>query len=148
MSVEKLSDSAAVSISKMAEICLLSRSRFYELMDAGVFPKPVHLPSSKRPLFDRQLIKTCLEIRRTGMGDNGQPVVFNRKRKNGQSRRPKALDTFNDYTDLLAALKSLGLTTTSQAVEPCLRELYPEGWAEIDDGEVVRQVFLHLQSKR
>src|SRR3974377_1539779 len=78
-----MSAKSVITVSEMADLCQLSRSRFYDLIEAGVFPKPVQHPSSKRPMYDRKLQEKCLEIRETGIGMNGQPVLFNRKPKKG-----------------------------------------------------------------
>jgi len=72
---------SVITVSEMADLCQLSRSRFYDLIEAGVFPKPAQHPSSKRPMFDRGLQEKCLEIRQTVIGMNGQPVLFNCKPK-------------------------------------------------------------------
>jgi Prophage CP4-57 regulatory protein (AlpA) len=142
---------SVITVSEMAEMCQLSRSRFYDLMEAGVFPKPVLHPSSKRPMYDRGLQEKCLEIKETGIGANGAPVLFNRKpKKAGQpkAQRKAAQDKTPDHADLLAALKGLGLTTTAQAVADALTALFPTGQAELDQGDVIRRLFLHLQGKK
>jgi hypothetical protein len=148
MSDHVSSAKSVINVSEMADLCQLSRSRFYDLMDAGIFPKPVPHPASKRPMYDRDLQDKCLEIRQTGIGMNGQPVLFNRKpnrighskilRKPVQAKSP-------DHADLLVALKGLGLTSTAQAVGEALAKVFPNGNAGIDQGDVVRKVFLHLQ---
>lgn len=141
---------SVVTVSEMADLCQLSRSRFYDLMEAGVFPKPVLHPSSKRPMYDRDMQEKCLEIRETGIGANGQPVLFNRKPKKGAPPPPrrKAGEKKADHADLLDALKGLGLTTTAQVVNEAVAALYPNGPVGIDQGDVVRKVFLHLQAKK
>src|ERR1700685_1998079 len=77
-----------VTVSEMAELCQLSRSRFYDLMEAKVFPKPVQHTSCKSPMFDRGLQQKCLKIRQTGTGVSGQPVLFTRKPKNTGQPKP------------------------------------------------------------
>jgi hypothetical protein len=142
---------SAVTVSEMAEMCQISRSRFYDLMEAGVFPKPIQHPSSKRPMFDLEAQRKCLEIRQTGIGANGQPVLFNRKAKNARQPRPQRKTeppTPPQHTDLLDALKGLGLTTTNQAVAEALAHLFPTGHADLDQGDVIRKVFLHLQGRK
>ena len=47
MPVQQTSLKAAVSISEMSEMCRLSRSRFYSLVEAGVFPKPAQEPKGR-----------------------------------------------------------------------------------------------------
>jgi hypothetical protein len=134
----------------MADLCQLSRSRFYDLVATGVFPKPALHPSSKRPMYDRALIEKCLEIKESGIGANGLPVLFNRKpsRAGQKLLRKPAQDKPPAHADLLAALKGLGLSSTAQAVQEALAVLYPNGHAGLDHGDVVRKVFLHLQGKK
>ena len=149
-----LSSSAksVITVSEMAEMCQLSRSRFYDLIESGVFPRPAQHPSSKRPMYDQGLQEKCLEIRQTGIGMDGQPVLFNRKANRAGHPRPMrkpAQDKTQDHADLLVALKGLGLTTTSQAVQDALASLYPTGHdVGLDQGDVVRKVFLYLQGKK
>lgn len=148
-----MSDEVVVSVRRMAELCQLSRSRFYDLVDAGVFPKPVQHPSSKRPMFDRQLQDKCLEIRRTGIGANGIPVLFNRKPKKTDPAKPKAERPVRREPDpeiepLLEALKGLGLSPAPQVVTEAVAVLFPSGIAGLDLGDVIRKTFLFLQGKR
>lgn len=70
---------AAVSVTDMAARCQLSRSRFSALVAAGVFPNPCRVPG-RRPYYSPALIQSCLDIRRTGVGANGQVVMFNRRK--------------------------------------------------------------------
>ena len=140
---------SVITVSEMADLCQLSRSRFYDLIESGVFPKPIQHPSSKRPMYDRGLQEKCLEIRETGIGMSGQPVLFNRKpRKGSPPQRKKPQETKPDHADLLEALKGLGLVTTAQAVNDALSTLFPTGQAGLDQGDVIRKLFLHLQSKK
>lgn len=138
-----------VTVSEMADLCQLSRSRFYDLIDAGAFPRPILHPSTKRPMYDRDLQKKVLAIRTTGIGANGAPVLFNRKAKKvlaPSRKKPQAKQT--DHAELLDALKGLGLITTAQAVEEALAAVFPTGHAGIDQGDVIRKVFLHLQGRK
>ncbi len=151
MPVTELSVKCCVTVTEMCEICQISRSRWYDLVAAGVFPKPARHPSTKRPMYDRTMIEKCLEIRQTGIGANGLPVLFNRKPKKGGQPKPlkkPAEEPKSDHADLLDALKGLGLTTTPQAVNEAVAALHPDGLAGIDQGDVVRRVFLHLQGRR
>lgn len=151
MSVLQPSEKCFLNVREMAELCQLSRSRFYDLMEAGVFPKPAQHPSSRRPMFDRDLREKCLEIRRTGIGLNGLPVLFNRKpsrREAPKARRKPGDSTPPDHGSLLDALKGLGLTTTAPAVGEAVAALYPDGLAGVETGDVVRKVFLFLQARK
>jgi hypothetical protein len=153
MSALESSKKAAVSVSEMAAMCQVSRSRWYEFLETGVFPKPVRIPSMKRPAYDWQLQQKCLEIRATGIGLNG-PVVFNRKRNEAGKSKPKTQPHPNEQVvdpaidPIFEAVKSLGLTPTVQAVSDAVVALFPVGITGLDLGDVVRKVFLHLQGKR
>ena len=49
-SVPEGSQRAAIAVSEVAELCLLSRSRFHTLVREGVFPQPVRPGEGRRPL--------------------------------------------------------------------------------------------------
>jgi len=155
MSVPEPSKKAFISVIEMAEMIGLSKSRFHSLIRTGVFPKPVLHESCKRPVFDLELQQKCLEIRATGIGNNGQPVIFNRMRAIRRPRRQRqAQPIANDrpagdqHDDLVAALKSLGLTATNEAVAQAITQIYPSGVEGMESGEVIRRVFLHLRAKK
>jgi len=150
MNASELSTKAAVSVSEMAELCQISRSRWYEMVASGIFPKPIQLPTMKRPVYDRSLQQKCLEIRATGIGLNG-PVLFNRKPKKGVQPKHKAQLPAKDQRlvePILEAIKGLGLSTTPQVVSDAVAMLYPSGIAGQDQGDVIRKVFLHLQATK
>src|SRR5687767_9090134 len=65
-----------VTVSEMARMCGLSRSRFYQLVEAGVFPQAVYSVATRRPIYVEEAQKVCLEVRRRNCGINGQPVLF------------------------------------------------------------------------
>ena len=67
---------AVVTVSEMARMVGLSRSRFYQLVEAGVFPQPVYSVANRRPIYVEEAQKVCLEVRRRNCGVNGQPVLF------------------------------------------------------------------------
>lgn len=142
---------AFITVSSMCELCSISRSRWYDLTAAGVFPKPILHPSSKRPMYDRRLQEKCLEIIQTGIGANGEPVLFNRKpRKDGAPKPPKKIAQAeqSDHADIAAALKGLGLVVSVKAVGEAVAALYPTGLHGHEQGDVVRKVFLHLQQPK
>jgi predicted DNA-binding transcriptional regulator AlpA len=148
MTIPDKSRKAFISALEMAEMLDLSKSRFFALVKAGSFPRAVQIESCKRPVYDQESQQKCLDIRRTGVGANGAPVLFNRKRKGVASKPRKVREPVaKEHADLIEALKGLGLTASSETVGRALAELYPTGNDGIDQGEVVRQVFLHLQRK-
>jgi len=154
MNAQEMTRKAAVSVSEMAEMCQVSRSRWYEMVASGIFPKPIQLPSMKRPVYDRTLQEKCLQIRATGIGLNGGPVLFNRKSKKAGQPKQKPQRPLKDQRPdpsiepILDSLKGLGLNTTPQAVCDAVVVLYPTGISGLDLGDVVRKVFLHLQAPK
>lgn len=152
MSVQEMSQKAAMSVTEVASMCLLSRSRFHTLVKVGVFPKPVQAGNGKRPYYTQQLAQQCVEIRRTGIGQDGKVVLFNRppQRKPERKRPPVAPPPppANEHADLIEALRGLGLTPSSEAVSTAVKAVFPGGIAGTDQGEVIRKVFLYLQGKR
>jgi hypothetical protein len=139
---------AAISVSEMAGLCRLSRSRFHALVRDGVFPRPVLKEPSKRPYYTAELAQRCLEIRTTGIGQHGEIVLFNRPATKRAARKPAAkAPAPTEHAELVDALRSLGLVATVEAVTAAMRELYPAGAADINQGEVIRKVFLHLRTK-
>jgi hypothetical protein len=143
----------AVTVAEMARMVGLSRARFYQLIQAGVFPAPERVKDTGRPFFGEELQKTCLEVRRRNCGVNGQAVLFYARRLPGvatpmRPRPPKTLPTpkLDQHDGLLDAVKTLGLTTaTATRVAAAVRELFPSGTAGVAEGEVIRMVFLHLK---
>jgi hypothetical protein len=144
---------AAVSVTEMARMCGLSRARFYQLLGDGVFPKPSQDPSSKRPYYDEEAQRSCLEVRRRNVGINGKVVIFYSSRHplSGQTKKaakpvakPKPTNQFAEIIDSLACL---GMSATSQQVEAAVTECFPDGIQTLDSGEVVRAVFLCLKRK-
>ena len=141
----------AVSVSEMATMVGLSRARFYELVKAGVFPPPERQPHTARPYYTEDQQEIVLEVRRRNRGVNGEPVVFNARRRptlppQSDSRKAKPAAASGPHAGLLASLQALGLAgVTAAQVAAAVAEIYPKGVATPDAGEVVRAVFLHLQ---
>ena len=145
---------AVVSVTEMARMVGLSRTRFYQLKSEGIFPQPKIDELSGRPVYDQDLQRQCVHVRRTNCGVNGKPIVFySRRRDFGTTKvvtpkkAPKPKATAKN-AELIAGLKSLGLSavTTSQ-VEAALAEVFPQGSAEVDPAEVLRAVFVSIQSR-
>ena len=150
---DKIPQKAVVTVSEMAQMCHLSRARFYELMNKGVFPQPVYLVTNHRPVYDAELQEVCLDVRRRGVGVNGQAVLFytrkklpERTPKSPRNGKPKSPPN-SSHVDLVNGLRALGLTATDEQVGAAIGELFPAGIDGVDEGEVMREVFLHLRQQ-
>jgi hypothetical protein len=137
---------AVCSVTEMARRLGLSRSRFYQLLEQGTFPKPDRCHHDGRPFYPLDLQEKCLVIRKTGIGFNGQPVVFNASRKKeSDSRANPSSDT---YKELANILMSMGVKLTRKEVIEAIKNRYPKGMAKgpIDDA-VIRDMFRYLSAR-
>ena len=141
---------AIVSVSEMARMVGLSRSRFYQLIGSA-FPSPL-MDKKKRPFYSEELQAVCLEVRRRNCGIDGKPILFYARRLGTAPTKPKkakAPTTANpQHADLVEGVRSLGLASVTAAdIAKALKELFPSGVENQDDGEILRAVFLHLKRK-
>jgi len=131
---------AICSVSEMARRLGLSRARFYQLIKSGVFPPPVR-SGTRRPSYPCDLQEKCLAIRKTRVGFNGLPVLFNQRRPSSKARS----EPVGQYEGLVAALKNMGLKVTAGAVKRAVEILYPAGQEPSQDpSEVLRSLFQHF----
>lgn len=145
---------AVVSVSDMARAVGLSRARFYQLVRAGTFPQPERDPVSGRPCYTQEQQIVVLEVRRRNRGIDDKPVLFYARRRDlgtGRAKpaaKPKVEAKKGDVTALIDGLNALGMTTATAAqVEKITQELYPEGTAGLDRGQVLRAVFLEIRRR-
>jgi predicted DNA-binding transcriptional regulator AlpA len=141
---------AVVTVTEMARMVGLSRARFYQHVQSGAFPRPCYMKG--RPVYTADLQAQVLEVKRRNLGINGEPVVFYGRRKPAVPSRKKRANepapTSKDIPALLDGLNALGLTTATAAqVLAVTEELYPKGTEGMEQGEVLRAVFLELRRR-
>jgi hypothetical protein len=136
---------AVCSITNMANKLRLSRIRFYQLRKEGVFPEPVPVGCPERLLYPLELQQKCIEIRKTGIGLNGEPIIFNTPR----TKKPKKSKRFKKsknqpggrYEELIDILRRWKWDVTYIDVKNAVNILYPEGLAQhTDEGLVLRDL--------
>ncbi len=75
--------------------------------------------------------------------------MFYARRAGGRrppTRRPKKTKPNKEYITILDAVKSLGLVSvTADQVGAAIKALFPRGVESVDQAEVIRGVFIHLQ---
>jgi len=149
MSNKKLSiNKAIVSITEIAKMCNLSRARFYQLLEQGFFPKPLHDERSKRPYYDLALQQTIFECRQSGIGSDGSFMLFYSPRKKetvSHLRKKKEVDPMTK--ELGEILESMGIETAFEEVQKALDKLYPDGTEGIDQGLVTRELYRYFKQK-
>lgn len=148
-----------VTVSEMAQMVGLSRSRFYQLMKAGVFPPPVYGMFDRRAHYVEAMQRVCLQVRRQNCGINGQPVFFYAHRIGGTSpssaRPQKKVATSriggategDRYGTIFIGVLGLGLDVTAEQVTAAVNAEYPSGVAQVTEAEVIRHVFLRLKRR-
>ena len=143
-----------MSLSQVSAAVGLSRQRFHQLMKDGVFPPPVYDIQSRRPHYTEELHRVCLAVKEKNVGINGKVVLFYSRRpgvvpkKQIRSHGSTSHTRSPKHTGLIDGLKGLGLTTvTEQQVEAALKELYPNGTAEVGEAELLRTIFVHLMRR-
>ena len=142
----------AVSVAEMARMIGLSRARFYQLI-GSTFPPPIYDVETRRPYYSSDLQAKCLDVRHRNCGIDGKPVLFYARRMGIAPSRPRPSQrktaVVNDqHRDLTEGLKSLGLVdVTAAQVGATVKQLYPCGVKDVDEGEVLRSVFLAIQRR-
>jgi hypothetical protein len=142
---------AVVSVAEMARMVGLSRARFYQLVNEGVFPSPIYNVKTRRPFFTDSMQGVCLEVRRRNCGVNGRAVLFYAARVGSVVAKTKLtkktpMQKSDQFDELVEGLRCLGMTTVSTAqVESALKRCFPNGKNGADDGTVLRAVFLFLK---
>lgn len=136
----------AMNVSEVARLIQMSRSRFTQLVGT-VFPEPKR-DEHGRPFFDREQQMLVVEIRRRNVGMNGKPILFRAtgKRTSTPSRLKTSKQT-EDHTELLNAVRSLGLTeATRKDVAESVASIHANGQRP-EGADLIRRVFLSLKSR-
>jgi predicted DNA-binding transcriptional regulator AlpA len=135
---------AAVSVTQMCRLLKMSRSQFYWHVKRGTFHSPLHLASNNRPYFTASMVEDNLQARESGVGVNGEYVIFYERQPTSTKTSEKKSKT--DHSSLIDGLKALGLTTvTTEQLEAALSTCFPQGTSGQDAGAVLRSVFRHLK---
>jgi predicted site-specific integrase-resolvase len=132
-----------ITLQELCEQLGISKTRYYQLQKKGVFPAPQR--AGNRPVFDNNLAQKCVEVVRSRVGINGEPVLFNAKRKQ-ESVQKRPVSVKGKHDDLIAALASLGLTVTKEQVAVAVHSL-PNNGTDLDEAGLVKQVFLILKKQ-
>jgi hypothetical protein len=135
---------AAVSVAAMCRLLKMSRSQVYWHIKKGTFHAPLNLPSNHRPYFTASMVEDNLRARESGVGVNGEYVIFYERQATGT--KPSEKKSKTDHSSLIDGLKALGLTTvTTEQLDAALSTCFPQGTSGQDEGAVLRTVFRHLK---
>ena len=136
----------AVSVAEMARMVGLSRARFYQLIGTA-FPYPVYDVSTRRPLYDEEAQQIILEVRKRNCGIDNKPILFYARHAPRAAPKKRPVHVRNLNIELIDGLKSLGVNASNVQVEVAVQKLFPRGIDGLDQGEVIRSVFIHLKQQ-
>jgi len=132
---------AVCTVTQMAKRLRLSRARFYQLVESGVFPPPVYCCLTRKPLYTLELQETCIRIRQTGIAFSGQFVRFYDHRK---ARKPDS-----EQNQARIILRSMGLSVTAVQMQEAQRQLkWPGRRQKLTDPETIRLLFRYFHGER
>jgi hypothetical protein len=101
---------------------------------------PVNCPGTNHLFYTLDLQQQCLQVKQTGIGVNGQPILFYLPRKHRVGKAKRTDDTKPDYFDmrLFGLLKNMGATLSKSQLRTILKRMYPDGLPEwpIDQAEL------------
>ncbi len=129
----------------------LSRQRFWQLRRDGIFPQPLVDEETGRQFYTQEQLDLCLDLRKRNVGMNGRVVLFYSVRPTATmpkptKKKPLSKPTTGQHQAIIESLKALGLVGVIDAqVETTIKQLYPAGTSRPDHGELVRNIFLHIQ---
>lgn len=135
---------SAMSVSSLCRLLNMSRSQFYLHVSRGTFHAPLRLTTTGRPYFTASMAEEILNVRETGIGVNGEYVLFY-ERRDEKPKPSKKMPTPN-HAELIESLEQLGLRDLSnEKVEAALASTFPGGVSGEEPGIVLRRVFVTLK---
>lgn len=138
---------AVVSVSEHCRLLQMSRSQFYSHIKKGTFHEPLRLESNGRPYFTASMLEDNLQARESGVGVNGEYVLFYERQTT--ETKPSSKKPKSNHSALIDGLVALGIgSVTSGQVESALEVCFPNGTTGHDDTAVLRAVFRHLKRSR
>ena len=133
------------SVIDMARQLGLSRARFYQLLEQGIFPQAVYCLRTHRPLYLLEQQQICLNIKETNIGYNGQYVLFYSPRKivseQNLAATKKSKPKNDTFSEIAETLNRMGLSLTADKVSEAVENLYPDGVEGKDHGVLIRDLF-------
>lgn len=140
---------SAVTVSEMARMLGMSRSRIYQLLGKA-FPQPSR-DENGRPYFNEEQQRLILDVRHRNCGIDGKPILFYAPRHSISRPTPRRSPTskstpINQHAAIIDGVKTLGITSvTATQVEQAIKKSFPSGIVGVDPGELIRAVFLCIK---
>ena len=150
---------AVYSVAETAEMCGISRARFYDLMRAGVMPSPVYCIRTRRPMFTADLAALCLRVRETNIGMDGRYVIFYTRRPEPSAPTPAPASRVRAaqrqqvpeadplVREMIEALRAMGVQLTEGELVVAITRQCPTGVRDETFEADLRAVFDRLRSR-
>jgi len=136
------------TVTGLAKALNHSRSRFYQLLNKGIYPLPQY-NISKRPYYPKRIQEECFRIRyQTQVGANKQIIIFNDcSRKDNKQTTDISVTHNPKIAEFIDVLKQMGLAKIEhEQVEASIKIVFPNGLPD-NDGLVLRELFRYLSKK-
>lgn len=141
-----------MSVGEMAQSLGHSRARFWQLQKQNIYPLAIYDVRTKRPFFDARLQRICYEVRETGIGCNGQFILFYSPRRTFTTKTQRSCvektrkkEIPAEHQELVDTLTQMGMEVSGEQVSEVVQKIYPDGLDNRDMGVVVREVFCHFR---
>ncbi len=102
---------ARVPLVRAAELANMHTTHFRRRIRQGIFPQPKRTKNLGKPFYDYELLRQVATVLRTGIGANGEEVMFYR-RSAARRKQPDAPGNGTDdsyLADLATGLRQVGV---------------------------------------
>jgi hypothetical protein len=148
-----------VDCTSMAKLMRVSRSRLYQLIDAGIVLSPVYLIANRRPVFTKDMALRNLQVKERNVGVNGQVIMFYASRQSCSSAakprtspvekvREEKMTTpkIQKHSQIMEDLEALGMDNIkAEQLEEAIQKCFPTGVEDVSDDEILRSVFRFMK---
>jgi hypothetical protein len=145
---------AAYSVTEVARLCNISRTRFYDLIRDGVMPMPVYCIYTKRPIYTADLAALCVRVKETNVGIDGRYVIFYTRRAEqpveaqpSRTRTPARTAADPLTQELSETLRRMGIRSSDAEISAAITTQCLNGPAEATFEADLRAVFDRLRCR-
>jgi len=150
---------AFVDCTHMAQLMRISRSRLYQLIDAGIVLSPVYLLHNRRPVFTKEMALRNLRVKEQNVGINGQVIMFYASRRiDSPLSKPRtspvekvreektSAPKIPKHVQLIEDLEALGMENIkAEQIDSAIQKCFPTGVEDVSEDEILRSVFRFIK---
>lgn len=121
-----------LTVARTAELACMHPTHFRRLCRRGIFPMPKRT-ARRRPYYDYELLATIAQVIKTGVGLNGEEILF--YRKTAKRCKTEKVEVMTPYLkDLASVLRQLGVPDkklTASNLKNNLKQAYGSKWPDL-----------------